>query len=194
MKNVLLIGDSIRMGYDEAVKTALEGKANVLFPEENCQFIYYVFRYFHEWLDRLGVRGEDVDVVHWNAGLHDCLRMFGEEPNTPLEIYGYYVERTCARIKKICPNAKVIFATCTRVDEQKMNPNFMRCNSDIEEYNAVAVKAAKKHGFYVNDLYSLSVSLPDEAMSDMFHYYTDIGTRAFSKQVLSCVTEALGIK
>ena len=59
MKNVLLIGDSIRMGYDEAVKTALEGKANVLFPEENCQFIYYVFRYFHEWLDRLGVRGED---------------------------------------------------------------------------------------------------------------------------------------
>ena len=74
-----------------------------------------------------------------------------------------------------------------------MNPDFMRRNSDIEEYNAVAVKIAKKHGFYVNDLYALSLSLPGEAMSDMFHYYTDIGTEAFTGQVLLYVTEALGI-
>ena len=35
MKNVLLIGDSIRMGYDKAVKNTLKNVANVYFPEEN---------------------------------------------------------------------------------------------------------------------------------------------------------------
>lgn len=51
MKNLLLIGDSIRMGYDKAVKKTLEGKANVIFPEENCRFASYVLRYFHEYLN-----------------------------------------------------------------------------------------------------------------------------------------------
>lgn len=36
MKNVVLIGDSIRIGYDKTIKSELEGKANVFFPEENC--------------------------------------------------------------------------------------------------------------------------------------------------------------
>ena len=43
MKNVLLIGDSIRKGYDKAVKKTLEGKANVYFPEDNCRFASYVY-------------------------------------------------------------------------------------------------------------------------------------------------------
>ena len=38
MKSLLLIGDSIRMGYDKSVKRTLAGKANVIFPEENCRF------------------------------------------------------------------------------------------------------------------------------------------------------------
>ena len=38
MKNVLLVGDSIRMGYDKAIRSTLNGKANVYFPEENCLF------------------------------------------------------------------------------------------------------------------------------------------------------------
>ena len=50
MKNLLLIGDSIRMGYDKSVKKTLEGKANVIFPDENCRFASYVLRYFHEYL------------------------------------------------------------------------------------------------------------------------------------------------
>lgn len=193
MKNVVLIGDSIRIGYDKTIKSELEGKANVFFPEENCQFIMYVFRYFHEWINSFGLKGEDVDVVHWNAGLHDCLRLFEEEPNTPLDIYEYYMERTCIRIKKICPNAKVIFATSTAVISENMTKDFMRYNKDIEKYNEVAVKVAEKHGFAINDLYPISAKLPVQAHSDAVHYYTPEGTEAFSKQVLSCVSQALGL-
>lgn len=153
----------------------------------------YVFRYFHEWINSFRLKGEDVDVVHWNAGLHDCLRLFEEEPNTPLDIYEYYMERTCIRIKKICPNAKVIFATSTAVISENMTKDFMRYNKDIEKYNEVAVKVAEKHGFAINDLYPISAKLPVQAHSDAVHYYTPEGTEAFSKQVFSCVSQALGL-
>ena len=191
MKNVLLVGDSIRVGYDKAVKKSLEGKANVYFPTENCRFAAYVLRNIHGYKE-LSVDG-DIDVVHWNAGLWDCLRLFGEEPQTPIEIYAYYIDRICLRIKKIFPNAKVIFATSTKVQSEKMSSDFMRYNEDIEKYNSAAVEIVKKYGFEVNDLYSVSASLPDEAHSDAVHYYTPIGTKAFADQVLSCLVPALGL-
>ena len=191
MKNLLLIGDSIRIGYDKSVKKTLEGKANVIFPEENCRFASYVLRYFHEYLNN--INGEDIDVIHWNTGLWDCLRLFEEEPHTPIDIYAYYIERICIRIKKICPNARVIFATSTKVLSEKMSRNFKRYNEEIEKYNEVAVDIAKKFGFKINDLYGLSASLPEEAHSDPVHYYTSVGTEAFTKKVLSFVVPELGI-
>ena len=47
MKNLLLVGDSIRMGYDKSVKKTLEGRVNVIFPAENCRFASYLLREFH---------------------------------------------------------------------------------------------------------------------------------------------------
>ncbi len=134
-----------------------------------------------------------MDVVHWNAGLWDCLRLFGEEPHTPIDVYAYYIERICIRIKKICPNAKVIFATSTKVLSEKMDKDFKRYNEDIEKYNEVAVNIVKKYGFEINDLYALSVSLPEEVHSDPVHYYTSAGTQAFTNQVLLHIAPALGI-
>ena len=192
MKNLLLIGDSIRRGYDQAVKKSLDGKVNVIFPEENCRFASYLLRYFHSYLGE--VKGEDIDVIHWNAGLWDCLRMFEEEPHTPIEVYAYYIERLCQRIKKICPNAKVIFATSTRVISEKMSKDFKRYNEEIEKYNEAAVNVVKKYGFKVNDLYALSATLPEDAHSDAVHYYTPAGTEAFTKQVISFVAPELGLE
>ncbi|MBR5518480.1 MAG: hypothetical protein IKV86_05565 [Clostridia bacterium] len=192
MKNLLLIGDSIRMGYDKSVKKTLEGKANVMFPAENCRFASYVLRYFHEYLKSF--EGEKVDVIHWNAGLWDCLRLFEEEPHTPVEVYAYYIERICIRIKKLCPDASVIFATSTSVLSEKMDKDFKRYNEEIEKYNQAAVNVVKKYGFKVNDLYAVSVSLPEDAHSDPVHYYTTAGTEAFTNQVLSFVAPELGIK
>ena len=191
MKNLLLIGDSIRMGYDKSVKKSLEGRANVIFPEENCRFASYVLRYFHEYLK--DIKGENIDVIHWNAGLWDCLRLFEEEPHTPIDVYAYYIERICIRIKKICPNAHVIFATSTKVLSEKMSKDFKRYNEEIEKYNDVAVNVVKKYGFEINDLYAVSATLPEDAHSDAVHYYTPSGTEAFTNQVISFVAPALGI-
>lgn len=190
MKNVLLLGDSIRRGYDEAVKKTLEGTANVYFPAENCRFAAYLLRNLHEY-GSLSDGCDKIDVLHWNAGLWDCLRLFGEDPHTPIEFYKYYIDRLCVRIKKIYPNAKVIFATSTSVQSEKMSVDFKRYNEEIEAYNAVAVEIVKQYGFEINDLYKVSCSLPPEAHSDAVHYYTPMGTKVFANQVLSYLAKAL---
>ena len=190
MKKLLLIGDSIRRGYDSAVKKTLEGKVNVFFPEENCRFAAYTLRNFHEYLEQFGAK---MDVIHWNAGLWDCLHLFEEDVQTPIEIYAYYIDRICIRMKKLCPDAKIIFATSTSVLSEKMGKDFKRYNEEIEAYNNAAVEIVTKHGFEVNDLYAVSVSLPEEAHSDPVHYYTPMGTEAYTNKVLSAVAPYLDL-
>lgn len=192
MKNVLLLGDSIRMGYDNSVKMMLGDEFNVCFPEENCRFASYLLRYLHEYAEVF--QGEHIDVIHWNAGLWDSLRLFQEEPHTPIEFYAYYIERICIRIQKLFPDAKVIFATSTSVQSERMDANFKRYNEDVEAYNNVAVEIVKKYGFQVNDLYATSVKLPPEAHSDAVHFYTSMGTKVFAEQVVAHILAALGIE
>ena len=71
MKKIVLLGDSIRMGYDKYVKEALADVAEVYYPEENCRFAEYTLRYAHEWAG--SIPRDDVDVVHWNNGLWDAI-------------------------------------------------------------------------------------------------------------------------
>jgi len=193
VKNVLLVGDSIRAGYDKSVKKTLEGRANIILPNESGRFAAYVLRNLHEFYKGTGIKNEDIDIIHWNAGLWDCLRMFEEDVQTPIDMYAYYIDRICKRIKNLYPDAKVIFATSTSVISERMSVNFKRYNEEIEEYNKTAVEIVKKYGFEVNDLYALSKSLPEEAHSDAVHYYTPMGTKAFTLQVLSHLKPLLGI-
>ena len=193
MKNVVLIGDSIRAGYDKSVQKTLDGRANVIFAKDSGRFAAYLLRYLHVFLE--SPNGEEIDVIHWNAGLWDCLHMFGEDVLTPIDIYKYYIERICVRMKSLCPNAKVIFATSTSVLTEKMEEPFKRYNHDIEAYNQAAVEIVKKYGFQVNDLYALSCTLPEEAHNpDGVHFYTPMGTEALTNQVLSYLLPALGIE
>ena len=191
MKHVLLVGDSIRMGYDKSVQRSLDGAAQVWFPAENCRFAAYVLRYLHEY--RALVPGGQVDALHWNAGLWDCLRLFEEEPLTPLAVYADYIDRICIRIRKLFPDAKIIFATSTLVLSEQMDRDFKRYNEEIEAYNAAAVEVVRRHGFAVHDLCAVSAALPEEAHSDPVHYYTSAGTEAFTRSVLSHIAAALEI-
>ena len=86
MKKIVLLGDSIRMGYDKYVKMALDGVAEVYYPKDNCRFTQYVLRYIHAWVEESGF-GEDTDLVHWNVGLWDVAQVLGDEPITPIEVY-----------------------------------------------------------------------------------------------------------
>ena len=85
----------------------------------------------------------------------------------------------------------MIFATSTSVQSEKMHPDFKRYNEEIEAYNARAVEIVKGYGHEINDLYTVSKTLPTEAHSDAVHYYTPMGTEVFTKEVLAHLTKAL---
>ena len=192
MKKVLLIGDSIRKGYDAYTRDRLAGVAEVLYPEENCRFAEYVLRYLIEWSEQLGV-GAELDVIHWNAGLWDCLRLYGEGTLTPVDIYARFIEKIQQRIVRFFPNAKVIFATSTPVVEHLWpDPRkAMRYNADIEAYNAAALAALEPYHVYVDDLYALMKDVPESMHSDQTHFYTPEGTKRIGEHVSRLILDVL---
>ena len=194
MKKIVLIGDSVRQGYDKYVKEALKGIADVSYPGENCRFSTYILRNFIIWKRELEW-GDDVDLVHWNAGLWDCLVMVDGEKLVPLEVYKENIDRICRQIKMLFPKAKMIFATSTPCIERFFaDKDCKRKNSDTEMYNAAACEIVKKHGGEINDLYALLKEVPESYHSDLTHFYTKEATELISGRVLSVIETALDIK
>ena len=191
-KKIVLIGDSIRMGYDKYVKEALSDCAEVYYPTENCRFAQYVLRFVHEWKSK-GEWPTDVDLVHWNAGLWDCVEMFGDEPLTSYTYYSETIKRIHRRLKLLFPNAKIVFATSTAVQEEKYGPTFKRHNSTREKFNQTAKDALSDTDAIINDLYAITKNLPEEYHSDLTHYYPDKGVELIGGKVLSVICKELGI-
>lgn len=144
MKKIVLLGDSIRAGYDKYVKLAFEDEAEVYYPNDNCRFAAYIMRHLVDWKSEMNC-GDDVDLVHWNAGLWDDLVMLDGRNHTSVEVYKDYIDRVCNLIHILFPNAKMIFATSTPVQEELFT-TCKRYNNDTERYNEEAVKIIKQHG------------------------------------------------
>ena len=192
MKKIFLIGDSIRMGYDKYVKDALRGIADVFYPEENCRFAEYVLRYIHDWKKQLEL-ADDVDLVHFNAGLWDCLEIFGDEPLTSLDYYGEAIFRIYKRLRMLFPRAKIVFATSTAVIENKTLDHVL-LNATIEKYNERAKEVLADTDAIINDLYSITSKLPEHYHSDATHYYTPEATALIGGRVLALICRELGIE
>lgn len=192
MKKIVLIGDSIRMGYDKYVKQALSDTAEVFYPDENCRFAEYVLRFVHEWKSR-GNWPTDVDLVHWNAGLWDVCEIFGDEPLTPIELYKNLIRRIDQRLRFLFPNAKMVFALSTAVIEEQYGEGFKRTNSVINAYNDAAKEALSDTDTVFNDLYSVTENCPRECCSDMTHFNNPLGAARVGGQVLTVICEELGI-
>ena len=192
MKKVLLLGDSIRIHYGRYVKMALEDVAEVVFPEDNCRFAAYLLRYLHLIHDRLGL-DENLDAVHWNAGLWDLLIMPDGESLTPPEVYRYYLDRICRNLRTMYPKAEIIFATSTAVIEERQSV-YKRYNSQIREYNAIGAEVARSYGFHIHDLYGITENVPEDCHSDITHFNTPAGAKLLTDQVVKTLETALDIR
>lgn len=191
MKSIFLIGDSIRMGYDAYVNESMQNVAKVFYPDSNCMYAEHVLRNLHEWKMQFGV--ENADAVHFNAGLWDTLRIYGDDPITKIDVYADYIERIIKRIKFLFPEAKIIFATSTPCIEDEFIKDFeYRTNADVEKYNKIATEIVLKHGGIINDLYDL-LKDKQHLHSDQTHYYTAEGTRVIGEQVNNVLCDALDI-
>lgn len=193
MKKIVLIGDSIRLGYEAYVRSAFGGIAEVYSPKENCRFAHYVFRYLHEW-KALGEWPSDADIVHWNAGLWDVISFFDDGPQTAKASYAEIIPRIHKRLHTLFPKAKIIFATSTSVDDEAYkSSSYKRSNAVIAEYNRIALEALASTDSLINDLYPLTLTLPASARSDLTHFNNEEGCRYLGSWVTVSLARALGI-
>ena len=194
MKSVFLIGDSIRLGYERYVKAMFEGVANVYSPKsENGAMAQMVQRWVHVWKQREGVP-DDVDVVHWNAGLWDVLRIWGDDTFSSPACYTETLEKIIKRMKMIFPKAKIVFALSTAViEEMYVSDEYKRYNADIERFNELAKQTLTPYGVIFNDLYSITKDAPRSCYSDSTHFNTIDGIKLVGNKVVDCLCEQLSI-
>lgn len=169
MKQVLLLGDSIRMFYQKKVAEKLGDEYNVSGPAENCRFAAYTHNTLRHWLPTF----PKPDIIHWNNGLWDVGHFYGEEEcGTSMPVYLEYLERTAKIL--LATGAKVFFATTTpcHPKREKATEGMLSThkNSEIEQYNKAAVELMQRLGIEVNDLYSLIIADTDNLIcEDLIH-------------------------
>lgn len=193
MDRVFLIGDSIRQGYDRYVREKLSGRAEVYYPTDNCRFAAYTLRHMHEWIEK-EVDPANVTVIHFNCGHWDTGCYMEDVNFTSLENYLDLLRRIVRKMRKLYPQAKLIFATSTPVLEHTYaDPaRFIRRNADVIKYNEAAVELMKSLDVAVDDLHAAASTLDESAWSDSTHLYTPIGTRVLGDAVCESILSVIG--
>ncbi|CAN5488990.1 SGNH/GDSL hydrolase family protein [soil metagenome] len=194
MKKIILIGDSIRMGYEATVRAELEGFAEVWAPEPNCQHTVNVLLNFNEWIAL-----RKPDILHIAAGGWDVRNVIRGVPGNvvPLDAYRKNVA-TLLSLSKQFTKEKVIWANITPIDIAQNFANHAatghpgRTEGDIALYNAAAIEECRKAGVEVNDLFKLvtdhdpfKLRLPDGV------HYTPEGYALLGRQVAGILKKYL---
>lgn len=182
LPNVLIIGDSISIGYTVPTRKLLQGKANVYRIPANGGPTTRGLQYIEKWLgDR------DWDVIHFNWGLHDLKMDAKGKHQVPIAEYRRNLDKL-VRIMK--PRAKVlIWASTTPVPNAKVSPP--RKNSDVIAYNKAAAEIMKKHGVRINDLYSAVLPKLDKLQRPANVHFTPGGSEFLARRVAAAIEAAL---
>ncbi len=199
---VLLLGDSISIGYTPAVAEVLGERAHVVRPTrgekraaENCAGTNNGVEHLERWL---AIEGGDWDVIHFNFGLHDLKRVHPEtgknsrDPDHPHQADPARYEgqlRSIARRLR-ATGARLVFATTTPVPEGDVRPH--REPGDAIEYNRVALKVMEEEGIAVNDLYGFALARLDVIQRPEDVHFTKEGSRLLGEQVAAAILAAAG--
>jgi len=185
LPRVLIIGDSISIGYTPRVRKLLRGKANVHRPTTNCRWSAFGEENIEGWI------GESRwDLIHFNFGLWDWYGWKQEQKATPAS-YAKNLDGIIHKLKKT--NAKLVFAVTTPPcvgPERKVK--IVVSEDRAQEFNMSALAVMKKHGVHINDLYSLIVKdrVKYQRGEDDVHY-TEEGRNLLAKQVAQVIEKEL---
>ncbi len=196
LPNVLILGDSISIGYTPVVRQLLKDEANVQRPGANCGDTCRGLQDLTKWLGNT-----KWDVIHFNWGLHDlCYRNYQNKAlkkqgfrdkingtlSVPIETYEQNLETLVKQLE--ATDATLIWASTTVVPEGEEG----RFVGDEIKYNEVAAKIMRKHRIIIDDLYSLTKSFPPEMfISPGNVHYTKEGSRKLGTQVAASIAKAL---
>jgi lysophospholipase L1-like esterase len=175
--SILIIGDSISIGYTPFVKKYFADKVNITHNPGNAQHTGTGLEKIDAWL------GDGKwDIIQFNWGLWDlCYR----HPDSKVQgnrdkVNGkitYTVDEYAANLDSLVSalqrktDAKLVFVTTTYVPEHEAG----RFTDDAVKYNDAAKAVMKKHAVLVNDLYEPSISIHKKFGKgpDDVHYTTE---------------------
>ena len=177
LPRVLLIGDSISMGYTLPVRALLAGQANVHRIPENGSATGVGLAKLDVWLG-----SGKWDVIHFNWGLHDLkhwkdnkLDLAGPQV-TPLEEYE-------KNLRDLVKRFKVIWASTTPVPEGSGG----RVAADEVKYNEAAARVMKAEGVAIDDLHAVAAARIAELQRPANVHFTEAGYRALAEKVVESI-------
>jgi lysophospholipase L1-like esterase len=189
LPRVLLIGDSISMGYTIPVRELLKDKANVLRVLENAGDSARGIAKLDAWLG-----GKKWDAIHFNFGLHD-LKYLDEtgkyvSPDQGKQVasltqYEANLRQIVERLKKT--GAKLIWASTTPVPEGSLG----RVKSDELKYNETALKVMKEYGVAIDDLHTVVTEGPADMQIPKNVHFTKDGYQILARSVAASIEMAL---
>ena len=185
LPRVLLIGDSISIGYTPRVRKLLEGKVNVHRPKTNCRWSAFGNENVLQWIG-----DKKWDLIHFNFGLWDWYGWKQEKKATPES----YAESLEGIVQKLRPTgAKLVFAVTTPPCKgQERKVQIVVTNEQAEAFNRAALEVMKKHGVAINDLYSaIGKDRAKYQRGENDVHYNDAGRDLLATQVAKVITEEL---
>ena len=189
LPRVLLIGDSISIGYTRAVRALLAGRANVHRPAENCGDTAYGLERIDEWLEE-----GPWAVIHFNFGLHDlkCLDAQGNyvPPGLGRQVAspGEYAQNLRALVQRLQRSgARLIFATTTPVPAGSAG----RQEGGEQAYNEAARRVMAEFGVTVNDLHAVVLAGPRDLQLPRNVHFTPAGSANLARAVADSIQTAL---
>jgi hypothetical protein len=189
LARVLLIGDSISIGYTIPTREKLKDKANVHRPAANCGPTTRGIENLDKWLG-----DSKWDVIHFNFGLHDLKYIDdagknaapdkGHQQVSP-EQYEKNLEQIVERLKKT--GATLIFATTTPVPASEPQ----RVHDDAVKYNETALRVMKKHDVRIDDLHAFCLPRLKEIQLPANVHFTKAGYVALGEEVAKQIEAAM---
>lgn len=208
MKTVFLVGDSIRIGYQDRVRDLLGEDYTVYTVDENCRYTKFTLWGMFSWTEGLGI--QHFDLIHWNTGIWDLHRATADgEIFTSLEDYVKENKRLYIQMKSYSDN--LVWATSIpggrQLDDQvKSNalintdathPKVFLCadqktwNNDVQRYNEAARKMYESNGVAINDLYAAVAGNTDLYISEDGIHPTPAGYEVLAQQTAAIIRQRL---
>ncbi|MDZ4685964.1 MAG: SGNH/GDSL hydrolase family protein [Planctomycetaceae bacterium] len=192
LPRVLLIGDSISIGYTLAVRDLLKGKANVHRIPTNAGPTTNGLKNLSTWLG-----DGQWDVIHFNWGLHDLKyigandtsladpKAPGSRPQVPPAEYEANLRELVKQLQGT--KAQLIWCATTPVPEGSNG----RVAGDEAPYNTIAAKVMQDAGVTTNDLGTFAKArLADIQLPKNVHF-SDPGSKVLAEEVAKAIAGKL---
>ena len=176
---VLVIGDSISIGYTPTLIAALSPNYDVVHNPCNAMTTTWTAQNIDTWL----ASRDSFEAITWNNGLWDV----ADWENVSDSAYAANLHAIAQKIK--AKTAHPLFILTTEVLPATPHRN----NADVVNRNNIARDVMNLEGIAVLDLYSVSQTIVGEHVSVDDVHFTEAGSQVLGEAVLDSLDTLFGV-